>query len=93
MWSQNWGSLIDLIVDFKEETSLTYYLKKKNYTVTDLVRKAEDFYVSLGFKPMTSEFWKYSKLRKDAENGSTCHGTAANMFKPHDFRYFVKINY
>lgn len=87
MWAQNWGSLIDLITDFKKEYSLTYYLREKNYTVSDLVKKAEDFYVSLGFKPMTATFWKHSRLGSEAANGSTCHGTAANMFQPHDFRY------
>lgn len=86
MWAQNWGSLLDIITDFNKEYSLTYYLQKRNYTVVDMVKKAEDFYVSIGFKPMTPAFWKYSKFNKNAKNGSTCHGTAANMFQPGDYR-------
>ncbi|KAK6619979.1 hypothetical protein RUM44_006379 [Polyplax serrata] len=89
MWAQNWGSLLDLIVDYKEENSLTFYLRQKNYTIPDLVKKAEDFFVSLGFRPMTPAFWKHSKLQSNAENGSTCHGTAANMFQPNDFRIIL----
>lgn len=83
MWAQNWGTLLDVIIKIEPGHDITDHLQKKNYTVLDLVKRAEDFYVSMGFKPMTEAFWKYSKF---GGNVSICHGTAANMFKDNDYR-------
>lgn len=54
------------------------------------VKKADDFYSSLGLNRMTEKFWKYSKFQKTS-NLTKCHGSAANMFKKDDFRYNEKI--
>lgn len=43
-------------------------------------------YISLGLPKMTEKFWKYSKLERDENNSSQCHGTAANMFNDDDYR-------
>ncbi|KAL0268365.1 UNVERIFIED_CONTAM: hypothetical protein PYX00_010339 [Menopon gallinae] len=89
LWGQNWGSLIDMIVDMPKSYNITASLRRRNYTVTDLVKRSEDFYVSLGFRPMTEEFWKNSKFVKDGDDDPVCHGSAVNMFRGNDFRMLL----
>ncbi|PSN55087.1 Angiotensin-converting enzyme, partial [Blattella germanica] len=64
-------------------------LQSKNYTTLSMLKRAEDFYTSLGLEPMTSSFWKNSILDKPRGYNGTCHGTAANMFKPGDYRMLL----
>lgn len=90
MWAQNWDSLLPELVT--PHIDLDAALLAKNFTVNDLVLLAEDFYKSLGFEPMTEEFWKYSQIKEPDNNTDTsCHGTAANMFAPNDYRYSHRI--
>lgn len=92
LWGERWGNVIDLIVDVPKTYDITARLKRRNYTVTDLVKRSEDFYLSLGFRPMTEEFWKNSKFVKDGDDDPVCHGSAANMFHGNDFRsVFLKL--
>lgn len=85
MWAQDWGALLDLLLPGRAP-SLTAALRLRNYTATDMVRRAEDFYTSLGLEPMTPGFWKHSQIERPRNSSGTCHGTAANMFRPGDFR-------
>lgn len=50
-----------------------------------MVRRAEDFYSSMGLFEMTKTFWDESQFKK-SNNSLRCHGTAADMFAPNDFR-------
>ncbi|KAJ4443860.1 hypothetical protein ANN_05647 [Periplaneta americana] len=88
MWAQDWGALLDLLLPGRAP-SLTAALRLRNYTATDMVRRAEDFYTSLGLEPMTPSFWKHSQIERPRNSSGTCHGTAANMFRPGDFRMLL----
>ncbi|GBP61446.1 Angiotensin-converting enzyme [Eumeta japonica] len=50
----------------------------------EVVKHAEDFYLSLGLPPMTEQFWKNSVF--SPSNNTRCHGTAADMYRRGDFR-------
>ncbi|XP_063835604.1 angiotensin-converting enzyme-like [Ostrinia nubilalis] len=83
LWSQNWETKLELITSKK--LNLDDSIKKLNWTVEHMVKRVEDFYQSMGLPAMTETFWRESVFSK--ENGNTrCHGTAADMFKPGDFR-------
>nr|CAD7262882.1 unnamed protein product [Timema shepardi] len=82
MWAQSWDALTDIVV---HDIDLGAALAGKNYTVQDMVRRAEDFYTSLGLEPMTSTFWAKSQV--EGVSNTTCHGTAANMYTPRDYRW------
>lgn len=89
MWSQNWESLIDIIWPGVNNSggNVTESLLKKNVTVLDMVKRAEDFYVSMGLPPMTKDFWDKSSFQSiDRSELSSCHGTAANMYHDGDYR-------
>lgn len=86
-WSQNWQSLINILLpDSTFHANITENMKKKNYTVIDMVKRSDDFYKSLGFPGMTKNFWKYSIfVWKNSSNGN-CHASARNMYVKDDFR-------
>ena len=68
-------------------------MKRKNYTVQEMVKKAEDYYLSLGFPPIPKSFWEKSIFEKRNEI-MNCHASAANMYLDEDFRFdflFYKI--
>lgn len=84
MWSQNWQLYQNLILPFNE-FQLESKLKSLNWTSTELVRKADDFYRSLSLPAMTQKFWQNSIFEK-SDQFRNCHGTAANMFDTDDYR-------
>lgn len=90
LWSQSWEALIDIV--FSNYTTvmpnLTDSMKQEDYSVMKMVKTAEDFYISLGFPQLSSEFWKNSIFEQKTGRGSSCHATAVNMYKKNDFRYF-----
>ncbi|XP_025162377.1 angiotensin-converting enzyme [Harpegnathos saltator] len=91
LWSQSWEALIDVVFPnyIAIIPDLTDSMRRGNYSVTKMVRQVEDFYVSLGFPPLTPEFWKNSVFEREAGETSSCHATAINMFKRNDFRIFA----
>ncbi|XP_046592933.1 angiotensin-converting enzyme-like [Neodiprion lecontei] len=90
MWAQNWASLIDIIWPrAKDNGSVTGALKRKNVTVTKMVKLAEDFYVSMGLPQLTSSFWENSVFERENRSEIACHGTAANMYRDNDYRILI----
>ncbi|XP_044005729.1 angiotensin-converting enzyme-like [Aphidius gifuensis] len=93
LWSQNWIGLIDIIFPNSTDTlDITKKLLDKKYTVIDMAKHAEDFYMSIGFPRMTDEFWNNSIMTRVNETNSNCHGTAVNMFEKNDFRIMGCFN-
>lgn len=90
-WNANWYHLFkDVIEPEIFQTSnwnINKALKKSEWQPVELIKRVEDFYSSTGLDPMTKSFWSKS-LIDDSRNGS-CHGTAADMFFPDDFRMVV----
>lgn len=89
MWSQNWKlyeNLIHPFTDFNLDDSLT----NTNWSSIDMVKRADDFYRSLNLPAMTQEFWQQSVFEK-SDSFNKCHGTAANMYQPNDYRFFLLL--
>ncbi|XP_028028643.1 angiotensin-converting enzyme-like [Bombyx mandarina] len=84
LWSQNWEPLTDLII--KNTLNLDERIRRSNWTVLHMAKRAEDFYQSLGLPPMTDAFWRESVLTREKHAHARCHGAAADMFKDGDFR-------
>lgn len=90
-WNSNWYVLFKDFVEpeiFKESHwNMDEALKAANWGTNDVIKRIEDFYTSLGLSRMTNTFWNKSIIG-DAGVAS-CHGTAADMFNPDDFRMIV----
>ncbi|CAH1642953.1 unnamed protein product [Spodoptera littoralis] len=84
LWSQNWEPLADLLLP--RNIDLDENIRKLNWTVLHMAKRAEDFYQSLGLPAMTDTFWRESVFSRENNSDARCHGTAADMFQDGDFR-------
>ncbi|KAH9492523.1 hypothetical protein Btru_046312 [Bulinus truncatus] len=89
MWAQQWGNILPLVTPFpnKPPADVTTEMVKQNYTVEQMVKLAESFFVSLGFQNMTKIFWDKSEFVRPKDGRDfACHPSAHNLFAPGDFR-------
>ncbi|CAG7727752.1 unnamed protein product, partial [Allacma fusca] len=88
MWGRFWTHLYSIAVPFLGRTQhdLSETMKKQNYTVEKMFLTAQDFYVSLGLKPLPSSFFNLSMLEKPSDRDVVCHPTAWDFFDSKDFR-------
>uniref|UniRef100_A0A0B7ANC9 Angiotensin-converting enzyme n=1 Tax=Arion vulgaris TaxID=1028688 RepID=A0A0B7ANC9_9EUPU len=89
LWAEQWDSLIDLVKPFSNKTAMdvTPEMIKQNYTVDQIFRTAEKFFVSLGFEEMVPTFWNRSMLVKPTDGREVvCHASAWDFYDQKDFR-------
>lgn len=88
-WNANWATLyrdeIARKVFPNSKWSIDVKLALKHWSTRQILQRVEDFYTSTGLLRMTNEFWDQS-LIGDNLNNFNCHGTAADMFTPRDYR-------
>lgn len=61
-------------------------LNLKNYTALQMFRTAEEFFKSLGLKPMPQTFWDKSMIVKPEGRDVVCHASAWDFYNQKDFR-------
>ncbi len=88
MWSQSWGFIYDLIEPYPGVADLDVdsTLKKKNYSPQEMVRSAENFYVSLGMPRLPDTFWERSQFSKPRDREVVCHASAWGLDGGKDLR-------
>ena len=89
MWAQSWDNIGDLVTPYPDKPSLdvTPAMKKQGWTPKIMFEKAEDFFKSIGFEPMTDKFWKNSLIEKPEDGRDlVCHASAWDFYSPDDFR-------
>lgn len=88
MWAQEWQNLHDMIKPYQNKPSLdvTPQMKAKKMSPIQIAKLAEEFFVSLGLKPMTQEFWNKSLFEKPKDRNVVCHPSAWDFCNKKDFR-------
>ncbi len=88
MWSQAWSGIFDILEPYPNVAGLDVdtTLKTKNYSPQEMVRSAENFYVSLGMKRLPTTFWERSMFKKPADRDVVCHASAWSMDGADDLR-------
>uniref|UniRef100_A0A218QXF0 Angiotensin-converting enzyme n=1 Tax=Tityus serrulatus TaxID=6887 RepID=A0A218QXF0_TITSE len=88
MWSQEWQNIINITIPYRNKPSLdvTPQMKAKGMKPVQIAKLAERFFVSLGLKPMTKEFWSNSLLEKPKDRKVVCHASAWDLCNKRDFR-------
>ncbi|MDH3304025.1 MAG: M2 family metallopeptidase [Gammaproteobacteria bacterium] len=88
MWAQEWASLYELIVPYPGvgDIDVDSTLKKKNYSPQEMVRSAENFYVSLGMPRLPDTFWERSQFSKPGDREVICHASAWGLEGGNDLR-------
>jgi peptidyl-dipeptidase A len=88
MWAQGWSFLSDMMEPYPGVAAIDVdsTLKTKNYSPEEMVRSAEEFYVSLGMDRLPDTFWERSQFSKPADREVVCHASAWNMDWEDDLR-------
>ncbi len=88
MWSQGWSFIYDLIEPYPGVADLDVdsTLKKKNFSPQEMVRSAENFYVSLGMPRLPDTFWERSQFTKPRDREVVCHASAWGIDGGKDLR-------
>ncbi len=88
MWSQSWGFIYDIMEPYSGVSDLDVdsTLKTKAYSPQEMVRSAENFYVSLGMPRLPDTFWERSMFSKPPDREVACHASAWGLDGGNDLR-------
>ncbi|MGB5491478.1 MAG: M2 family metallopeptidase, partial [Woeseiaceae bacterium] len=88
MWSQGWSFIYDLLEPYPgiADLDVDTTLKTKNYSPQEMVRSAENFYVSLGMSRLPDTFWERSQFSKPRDRDVVCHASAWGLDGGKDLR-------
>jgi peptidyl-dipeptidase A len=88
MWAQNWRNLADLVMPFpaKPPVDVSSEMLRQGYTPLRMFHLAEEFFTSLGLKPMPPEFWHHSMLEKPLDREVACRASAWDFCNHIDYR-------
>ena len=67
MWGQSWSNIYDLVYEEKQDSKyvdVTKIINEKSLSEIEMVEYAEDFFISIGFKPLPETFWERSLFVK-----------------------------
>ncbi|KAF9805563.1 hypothetical protein SFRURICE_020948 [Spodoptera frugiperda] len=79
MWAQNWKSIMDLVMPFPQSPNV-------DVTAEIMFQMAEEFYTSMGLKPVPPEFWRGSMLVRPAQRSVQCTASAWDLCNRIDYR-------
>ena len=82
MWGQSWSNIYDLVYEEKPDSKyidVTKIINEKSLSEIEMVEYAEDFFISLGFKPLPKTFWERSLFVKPRDRSVVCHASAWNL--------------
>ncbi|PSN37551.1 Angiotensin-converting enzyme [Blattella germanica] len=88
MWAQNWKNLADMVMPFpgKPVVDVSSEMLRQGYTPLRMFQLAEEFFTSLGLKPMPPEFWHHSMLEKPLDREVVCRASAWDFCNHKDYR-------
>jgi peptidyl-dipeptidase A len=101
MWAQSWENLYPIVKPETEVEGidLTTILNTKGYpnfaglnkkgrleTAKKMVKTAENFFISLGFKALPETFWERSLFIKPEDRSVVCHASAWDIDQQDDLR-------
>ena len=94
MWAQEWAPLFDLLEPYPGVSDLDVdsTLKTKDFSPQEMVRSAENFYVSLGMPRLPDTFWERSQFTKPQDREVVCHASAWGLDGGNDLRIKMCIN-
>ena len=82
MWGQSWSNIYDLVYEKDESkfsVDVTQIIEERKINEQEMVKYAEDFFLSMGFKPLHKTFWERSLFVKPQDRSVVCHASAWNL--------------
>ena len=84
MWGQSWANIYDIVYTpesslSSSEINVTDILIEKDIDEIEMVKIAENFFLSLGFEPLSDTFWERSLFVKPQDRNVVCHASAWDL--------------
>ena len=84
MWGQSWANIYDIVYTpesslSSSEINVTDILIEKDIDEIEMVEIAENFFLSLGFEPLSDTFWERSLFVKPKDRNVVCHASAWDL--------------
>ena len=82
MWGQSWSNIYDLVYEKDESkfsVDVTQIIEERKINEQEMVKYAENFFLSMGFKPLPKTFWERSLFVKPKDRSVVCHASAWNL--------------
>ena len=95
MWGQSWINIYDLVYKPAGDDSaidLTAIINERNLDEIEMVKIAENFFLSLGFDELSDTFWDRSLFVKPKDRDVVCHASAWNLDSNEDLRIKMCID-
>ncbi|XP_017783079.1 PREDICTED: angiotensin-converting enzyme-like [Nicrophorus vespilloides] len=85
---QDWNGIADLMMPYPavKNIDVTDELLRQGFTPLRIFQMAEEFFTSMGLKPMPPEFWRNSLLEKPVDRKVQCTASAWDFCNRMDFR-------
>ncbi|KYQ52124.1 Angiotensin-converting enzyme [Trachymyrmex zeteki] len=88
IWGQSWTNLLDVTLPYPGKTypDVTQEMRAQGYTPIDMIRVAEEFYLSLNLSAMPAEFWAGSIIADPGDRSLICQASAWDFCNRIDYR-------
>ncbi|MBN1207489.1 MAG: M2 family metallopeptidase [Myxococcaceae bacterium] len=88
MWAQEWNNIFPLVEPYPGQANLdvSAALKRQRYDPIKMVKLGENFFTSLGLKPLPASFWERSQFTKPKDREVVCHASAWDVTYENDLR-------
>jgi peptidyl-dipeptidase A len=88
MWAQEWNNIYPLVEPYPGQANLdvSAALKRQGYDPIKMVKLGENFFTSLGLKPLPASFWERSQFTKPRDRDVVCHASAWDVTFDNDLR-------
>lgn len=88
LWAQEWPNVYEDMVPYPDQPSIDVSegLKKAGFNEMQMVKTAEDFFVSLGLDPLPETFWQRSLFVQPPDREVQCHASAWDVGYNNDLR-------
>ncbi|CAH0599911.1 unnamed protein product [Chrysodeixis includens] len=88
MWAQNWKSIMDIVMPFPQSPNVdvTAEMLRQGFTPLRMFQMAEEFYTSMGLRPVPPEFWRGSLLARPPQRSVQCTASAWDFCNRIDYR-------
>ncbi|XP_050500285.1 angiotensin-converting enzyme-like [Diabrotica virgifera virgifera] len=88
LWGQDWTNIADMVLPYRDYSDLdvTDEILRQGFTPLRMFQMAEEFFTSMGLKPMPPEFWRFSLIERPNGRKVQCTASAWDFCNNIDYR-------
>lgn len=89
IWGQDWAQITELLMPYPavQKLEVTDEMLRQGFTPLRMFQMAEEFFTSMGMKPLPPEFWRHSLFDKPTDRKVQCTASAWDFCNKIDYRY------